>query len=229
MATKEYNKLLVRDLFFKLGQIVDKSNAAQNAYRSRMAELEAQRNTYLPEHIQKGQDEANSELKVKTQALFQDCQIQLDKLGSALIEMHSQFDLGNPALTNALKLIEISGKNLSYANVAGIIAQFPDDQASMRQLQTALKARDIIDGGLDKLIYNAGEAIDTLKQYASWVVAGKESTFIFGVQVGKIAKLENIDFPQGEPFPSFVGKPSMDDPSVARAAAGLPPIHPAGK
>lgn len=227
--SKDVNKAIVKEQFYRLGQIVDKAKAAQDAYQSELSKVDGYSKDYSPEYLTGLKDKVLGAYKAKRQALYQDTMTQLEKLSGALTELNGSLDLASPALSNALSLIQMTGNGLTFETAQKINANFINDQSSLRALQEAYRSAGVVsDGGLDRQIYDPTAAMQALGQYAQEaLVQDGFSPFRLGVEFGKIAKLENIDFKQGNPFPSMVNEPTSFDTNKvtdsARAAAGLPP------
>lgn len=228
MTTKDTLKAIIKEQFFLLGKIVDNVKSAQNDYAGQLAGIDALSKDYTPEYLASKKQAAIGEYRAKSQALYADAQKQLEKLSGALTEIHGSLDLSDPTLANAVSLIKSVGSGLSSDDKLKINAQFATNQPALKVLQAAYKSAGVVgDGGLDRQIYDPEVAVQVLDQYAQAALVGNScSPFCFGVEIGKIAKLEGIDFPQGEPFPSMAGNtPATIDVNkaseAARAAAGL--------
>jgi hypothetical protein len=161
------------------------------------------------------------------QSLQADVQTRLDELKVSLEEQHSELGLDNANWQNALKTIELAGKDLSGDTVRQITAQFAYDQPALRALQAVYKAKGLVyDGGIDAMIYDIPSTLNKLQNFARDAFSSENgSVFQFGVAVGKVANLEGVNFPLGNPFPSRIYEPSKIDVDgvieAARAAAGL--------
>ena len=139
----------------------------------------------------------------------------IDDMAKAATEKHAKINLANPALTNALKLIELSGKEISTETVNKINATFAGDQSALRALQGVYKAAGVVyDGGLEKQIYEPEMAYDTLKEFAYHSIMREGSLNDMAGAVSRLAKLEGIDFPQ------MIDETGANN--VMRRAAGLP-------
>jgi hypothetical protein len=224
--TKDVNKAIIREQFFRLEQIVKAAKAAENSYAAHLAEVNGLSTDYNTEFLAGKKQKIQNDFLVTKRMLYEDSKKQFEKLKTALLEFHSSLDLSDPALQTALELIKNVGNGLGYENVAKINAQFSGNQPALRILQAAYKAAGVVsDGGLDKQIYDPSSAITELDKFAYAALNQDGSVFKFGVAIGKIAALENVPFPEGNPFPSMVDKPSTVDVekvmTTARDAAGL--------
>jgi hypothetical protein len=227
MANRETNRMIVKEQFSHLEGIVKKGKEAKNAYSQALAGINALSKEYNPDYIAAQKQKAANTYGANSQGLYTSAMDHLEKLKGALLELNDQLDLTDPALKTALDLVKVAGSELSYADVAKINSSFVGNQPALRVLQAAYKAAGIkSDGGLDHMIYDPESAVGVLGQYAQAALVQDGSVFSFGVAVGKIAKLEGVDFPEGNPFPSMVDQPFTGDLTRAaeamRIAAGLP-------
>jgi len=226
---KDLLKAIVREQFYRVGENITKAKAAQDAHRQALANVEALSTDYKPEYIASQKAKAMSEFTAKNQALYSDTAAQLEKLKGALLELHGSLDLADPRWQNALKMVEMAGKDLSGDTVRQMVKQFEYDQPALTALQSVFKARGMpYDGGIDKMIYDPASAVEKLAEHAYvTLIQQGASPFSFGVAAGKIAALEGYGadvFPWANPFPSQAMAPVEHQVNVAsmRAAAGLP-------
>jgi hypothetical protein len=213
---KEYYRILVRDRFFKIGEIVKQAVKAKDAYRARLVELgnDLHKSTFTPDHLTTLREEARQELMQKNAALYDEFTTRVEELKLALVEAHSTLDLTNPALANALKMIELAGADLGVETIQKINAQFAFDQPALRALQAIYKARNVAyDGGLDSQVYSDSDAISSISQNGQYTLMAEGSINGLAGSIGKVAKLEGVDF-ETVPDPVAVGE-------AMRAAAGL--------
>jgi hypothetical protein len=225
MATKDINKAIVREQFFKLGKIIDRANEIRAAYTADLASIDKYTADYNEAYIQSQKDKALADLNLKYQELYEDTQKQLDKLQGALEELHGSLEI-SPALANAVSIIKSIGPDLSTESKRKLNAQFAHDQASLLVLQEAYKSAGAkYNGGLDRQVYSISDQLENLKKRAYDLSRQDISPFRFGVEVGRLATFEGVDFPQGNPFPTLAHVPSDVDLGVfektARNGAGL--------
>jgi hypothetical protein len=207
-------KAIVKEQLFTLGQINEKATKAKNNHRSRLAEIEKQKVNFSEEYLKDLQGKAQADMQAANQALYGDAMTQIEKLKSALVELHSSLDLGNPALTNALSLISVVGPDLGVENILRINAPFAGDQPSLRLLQAAYRAKGVaFDGGLDKQIYDPETAIQAIGSQVYAALQQGGSLNALAGAVGKLAAFELLEF---ETFPDTVGFSE-----AMRAGAGL--------
>jgi hypothetical protein len=217
VSLSEEGRALARERLFELSKIIQKAVRAKDAYRVLLGELanDENRAMFSPEHLAALKDAAKRELMDKNAALHDELTGRIDELRSALDQAHASLELDNPALTNALKMIELAGAELGYENIQRINAQFAHDQAALRLLQSVYKARGIVaDGGLDKQIYNLNDAIASISHFSEYALKGAGSLNQLAGAIGKVAQLEGFEF---ETLPDPVGFEE-----TTRRAAGLP-------
>ncbi len=217
MATeKERIKSLVTLRIEGIGRLLKSVVDAKTAYKKALADLEAQKETYSAEYITTKKEEALGALQGKMQAAYPDLDTRLDELGAGLTELHGTLNLDNPALANALKLIELGGPDLGAENVRNINASFIGDQPALRALQAVYKHVGVVyDGGLDRQIYEVESSIKAMKDmgYSALMREGTSLNSL-AAGIGKIAALEGVAF-DNLPDPQGV----ID---ATRSAAGLP-------
>ncbi len=123
-----------------------KIEAAQEKYKTRLAEIKAEevKRIWSPRAIDemraKAADERNRTCRVLVDAIesslatvkgnnsFEDCSLNLD----------------DPKLNNALRILELTGGNMSYSDQANLVAQFAGDFAGLRVLEGAFKKNHMV-------------------------------------------------------------------------------------
>jgi hypothetical protein len=139
----------------------------------------------------------------------------LQDLGKVAMEKSNVLNLNNPTLANAMKVIELSGKEIDSGTVKKINSQFAGDQSSLRALRDIYKARGVVyDGGLDKQIYEPESAFEHLGEWAYHSFIKEGSLNEFASAINKVASMEGIEFPK------TIDEAGAND--VMRNAAGLP-------
>ena len=212
---RDLQKSIAREQLFLLNKINVKATEAKNAYRKRLAEIEAQKENFVPEYISGLQEKERTDLQAANQKLYSEFMTQLEKLENALSELDNSLDLVDPGLTTALDLIKNVGKDLGVENVLRINSQFSGNQPVLKVLQSAYKAAGLAyDGGLDKQIYNFSSSIKAIGQQAEGTFLRGDSINTIAGVICKLAKLEGYqDF---ETLPDVIG---VDD--AMRRGAGL--------
>lgn len=171
----------------KVKKVVDLKTQLRNA----LADIENKRAVFLPAEIEKLINAAQSDYSSKLGSIGQEVNKSLDDLSLLINERDSELDLSNPALTNALNLIQTVGKKLPYETILQINENFLFDQPSLRVLQAAYKAADIAGtGNLEEMIYSPGELIANLKKDVDQTFNQDGSLNYFNSRFSKIAVLE---------------------------------------
>jgi len=191
----------IRDLnalrFENMDKIVlKKAVEAKQAYKKASANLQAQKETYTPEHIAEQSAKIKQDYAAKMAGIYEDLSPRLDELQASIQEAQSTLDLSDTALTNALKLIELGGKDLGVDNINKINQSFQGNQPALRALQVIYKARGLsYDGGIDKMVYDIEGSFNQLKGVAQATFLNQTASInSFASKVAKIASLEKFTF-----------------------------------
>ena len=127
----------------------------------------------------------------------------LEQLRKLIQERDQVLDLSNPALTNALTLIQAIGSDMSYEESERINQNFRNDQSALRALRSAYKANHVImTGSIDQMIYNVNDAINDLLVYAE---AGTLMDSTMNEFAGKFSKLAALEGMTTETTPDQIG------------------------
>lgn len=187
---------VVRERFFEMGQALKKAVQAKQDYKSALAKIEAQKDTYQPEYIEQMKAKAKQDYSGKLTAIHAEVAPKLDSLEKALAEKHSRLDLESPAWVNTLKLIDMGGASLSADVIQKINASFAGDVPSLKALQAVYKSKGIAyDGGLEKQIYDVNSSFENLRKNARQTFTTQETSInTFAGNIGKVAKMEGQEF-----------------------------------
>ncbi len=193
---------------------------AQENNKAAITKLTYYNKDYSPEYIQNFVDpkvtEANAGLAALKQASLEKIYGLIDDLNKLAEAKHAKLDLSNPAWTNALKLIELSGASIDADTVRKINAQFANDQSALRALRDIYKAVGVrYDGGISDMLYEPDVAFEALQRIAVDALSGSNTTLNeLSYAIQQVAAKEGIDFPeQVDPVGADNGM---------RMAAGLP-------
>jgi hypothetical protein len=189
---------------------------AKQAYRKTLAELEADKKNYSEQYISERKEKIKSDYAAKLAGFHQELTKDIDNLQASIQEMQSTLDLSDPAWSNALKLIELGGKDLTLETVNEINQSFLYNQPALRALQTVYRSRGVAyDGGIDKMLYNVDDEFNRVRQAAEATFKAQSAGInSFASQLAKIAKLEGYQF-EGNPDPDGFAE-------AAYRGAGLP-------
>jgi hypothetical protein len=153
----------MKQKFSELEKLLRQTAQARQDLKAVVAKLNAQRKDYSAEyaklHIDPKIMEAQADLKALHQARFDQVCAILQDLSKSATEKQAKLDLASPALSNALKVIELSGSSLDGDTVRKINASFKGDQSALRMLRDVYKAAGVqYDGGLNDQIYEPESA-----------------------------------------------------------------------
>ena len=202
MKRNENEKNAVNAAFDRLAHIIKKAIAVRNTTQNDLAKIDKSDGLT---------DAYKAELKRPVQAahdqvwgeLWEEYGEDVESLGKALAAWHGGLALDDPALANALKMIELGGSNLSTETILAINGQFVGQQPMLRALQSVYKAKGVVyDGGLDKQIYDLEPALESLNEwgYATFYRDGTLNSLANAV--AKLARMEGVDF---NPTPDEAG------------------------
>ena len=136
-------------------------------------------------------------MKVLHEAAYQRVGGLLRDLAQLAIEKHSRLNLVNPALANALILIQLSGKNIDGDTVRKINVQLTGDIPALKALKQIYKNTCVLyDGGLYQQIYKPEAQFEKLAEwnYHAFMQKGGSLNSLASI-ISKIAKLDGLDFP----------------------------------
>jgi uncharacterized protein (UPF0128 family) len=213
------------------GIYLGKANDAKAALDAKLANLSSREvNDMYTQSWKDGEiDKAKLDYRNKLIELYnKEIEPGLTALESSLEEQHSEVDA--EALQPTINILKTAGPEMDGETIRKLFIPFMHDQSALRVLQSTVKALGMkYDGGIDKMIYDIPATLSQLQRDArDAFLSGDISIFKFGVELGKLATFQGVDFPLGNPFPSRVSNPSTIDVNrvsdVARAAAGLSPV-----
>lgn len=220
MTDKQTLQMITREQFFTLGKLNQKAVEIRNAYRKKLSDLEAQKNTYSAEFLEKSRNDAEQAMKASMQNLHNEFTAQAEKLFAALTELHNSLDLADPKLQTALNVIntigpDLIGSDLETSTIQKINAQFAGDQSALKILRSAYKAKNIVfTDGIDDQIYSLTDAVLNITRQAG-------ETFLQGQSINALAAVES-KYAVLEGYADFE---KMPDPvgfdETLRAASGL--------
>lgn len=164
MNEREKNLALKKLKFENLHTLLKQAVAAKAAHREIMASIDGMINTYASEFIDQKRRDENVRYKSVLQGLAEKIIVGLGELQKHISDSAAVLDLENPALSNALKIIEFAGNSLEFDQIQKINSNFEGDRASLAVIQKAYKAAGMLtDGGLDKLLYNIEATFENLR------------------------------------------------------------------
>ena len=110
-----------------------------------------------------------------------------------------EFDLSDQALSNALAIIQASGKNLSYENQLMINEQFRHNQNALNLLRDIYHSQNIPTVHIDKMLYSPGAMIDHFEKLSSQTFALDGNINSLASEISKLAKHEGAESFQSTP------------------------------
>lgn len=168
------------------------------AIKSRDAHVEAMtqltmhgRETFSAEYVDREMQKKKVEFYSQMQQAYKGVENRLEELRTLLHDRDAVLDLTNPALTNALMLIQSTNGNPSHEQAIQINENFRYDQSALRALYSAYGGRDL--GNIGKMMYNLDETIDALQELARvGITQDGGSINFFANKFAQFAKIEGV-------------------------------------
>ena len=172
--------------------VVAEAVKVKDAFRAKMRDLNMHGTaTYSQEYLEKEIQKTKNNHAAVMATTNDQIEKRLDELLVFIRDRDAALDLGNPALTNALALIQTVGAGLSHDRLVKINANFVHDQSALSAIRDAYKAKGITNGGgIDGLIYDVQARIDKLKNLAIDGLLRDGSINYFSTELSKLATLE---------------------------------------
>lgn len=196
--------VIIEGIEFKIKGIVD----ARDEYRKAKNDLsKSGSEVYSQIYLDRKTKEINENYKSKMQTKHDELVNSLEQLRQLIKERDSALDLANPALGAALLVIQTLPTDPdrifeTHDQAQRINANFTD-QASLRALQSAYKARGLNSpGGINEMIYNVDDTINNLIDLAE---AGTLMDSTMNGFAGKFAKFAALEGIATESTPDMVG------------------------
>ena len=118
----------------------------------------------------------------------------LEKMSS---EAAANLDLSTPEFTAALKLIEMTGKNLDTEVASKMLSNFVGDQAALRALQPVFKSRGLYDTNLNNLLYEIGSTFEKLRELTDGAFMNLDGSInALSAEISRLAAKEGLEFPR---------------------------------
>ena len=140
----------------------------------------------------------------------------LDSMEQSVTKRHELLDLEDVKLSNALKIIQTAGSNITDDNIKNILNQFVGDQAGLRVLKQSLAGAGAKSSALlESVVYEPVSMFHDVRNAIEWHLNASQLVSVNQVahQIEKLAKYEGFEF-----------KTDIDPDSATeafRAAAGL--------
>lgn len=216
-------EIYIRDGFYNLQSFMKEQVKARDAYRKANADLRELEKTgdYKPEYIEKKRSEIDSDFRVKNAAAYKNALDLIGKLTGTMQTRYSEpLDLSDPALTNALNVINLAGANLDHLELNKIIDSFTGNPAALKTLRSVFQKQGMskAEERANSLLYEPAFVEQRLREVADSSIRQGGSLNAFAGEINKLAVKEGMSFP-------LDGGGSIDPVGVAeafRAGAGLP-------
>jgi hypothetical protein len=170
---------------------VKKAVSTKDTFRAKIEELSLPNEMYSDNYLETEISKEKKAYSAQMQKAYDDMVERLEQLRNLIHDRDVVLDLGNPAMTNALSLIQTVGGNLTYEEAVQINANFVHDQSALRALQSAYKRHGLVSpGNIDNMIYDLNSTIDNLKELAYHSFVQEGSLNYFAGKFSKFAKLE---------------------------------------
>lgn len=186
----------IRDQFAAVSKIITKAVRAKLDYKAYLAGLEKDKTIDL-ESVAALKKEAEKYTADQNAALNEEFKARLGELRAAIDKAHGSFDLGDPSLANALKLVEIAGSGLGAENLQTIRAQFANNQPALRALQAAYRSKGVFDGELDNQVYNVDTTFFNIAYAGEKAILRDGAIEDLAAAVGRVAMLEGVNLSDG--------------------------------
>lgn len=205
----------IENRFGEINGVIKTVVKAKNEYRAKLAELASDQaaSVYTADYIAALRRQAEADYRALRQSLYPDFVQALEGLYSFLSLSQANLDLSNPALSNALKMIEIAGASLDYETAQKINANFAGNQAALKAIQTLYKSAGCLDGGIGKMVYSLSDAVSQIANTGNAVLNGDASINQLSGLVEKLAGMEG--------FSVEIAKDLEGVTEAARQGAGL--------
>ena len=193
-SEKEKQQKVVTIVIQGIESFAKKITEARDAFHKAMEDLTMHgTETYSQLYLERKTNEVTAEFKAKMETMHKDLVERLESLRTLIQERDRVLDLSNPALTNALALIEAIGADMSEEEAVGINQNFFYDQKGLRALRSSYLAHGVNSpGNLDLLIYNLNDRIDELLGLAEGGTLGHAIMYGFTERFSKLAALEGV-------------------------------------
>lgn len=211
---KRYHRLQLKDQLAEIQSTMKGVLSAREELKKQVSRYQNSQDQFSVDYIngliQREQQTANSAYQsYKDKALKA-----LDKARQAVDNIHAIVDLGDIRMTNAIQIIQASGKSLKPEMARQLVNEFAGDQTALTMLQ-GIFASASYDGGLDSMIYNVESAfMEASNGIQDHFTSQDGSMNYVARRIAVIAKGEGVD------FPTVFDSTEVD--RYARKAAGLP-------
>lgn len=226
MDAKTWN-IHIKDRFFNLESFTRKQVDRRNKLRERRLELQKQASSgdYSNEYMERLFAQLDREQAENAEAAYAEA---LEHIGKLVETMQSRYaeplDLADPALSNALNIITLTGGNIEHAELVKLVDTFTGSPAALKTLRSVFERQDMGAGVelVNQRLYEPAFVAQRLAETAEQAFRQSGSLNGWASEVNKYAQREGLTFPKDG---------GTIDPAGAYAAmrrgAGLPEFEPA--
>lgn len=199
-TTKEQRALQAEKIERSLKSMQESLRAiylAKAKYKKDLAEVDKMRGVYQDDVCDQALADAkrlfNDDVNFFKKGLFES----FDSMEQAVAKRHEMLDLEDVKLSNALKIIQTAGSNITHDNVKMILSQFVGDQAGLRVLKESLagtgaKFTELLDG----VVYEPASVFHSVRSEAEGHLNPSQLVSVNQAarQLAKLAKYEGFEF-----------------------------------
>lgn len=179
--------------FKALEKVLKETAEARQEYKQNVQGLK-NKTDYSEEYKSKQEQKFQSELRTLQGKQHEKVVELLSEIEELAEEKHSELNLDSTEFQNALKLIELSGSNLS-ADTAGKINSNFKSFSALKALETVYDAQGIINkGNIENMVYEIPETYEYLRNASYETFMREGSLNSFSSSVSKVAEKEGIEF-----------------------------------
>lgn len=193
MNDREKQKIMIKNNLEWISDHLKKTAEIKNKYRMEIEKIRQSQDfsdQYKQDKLhQKRVEYSNALQESKTKFLDQ-----TKELRSLIDWRNKDFDLLDPALTNALAIIQAGGKKLSYENLEKINENFRHNQNALHTLKDIYENQGISTSQIDRMIYNPEQMITNLETLSNRIFTTDGNLNFLASEVSKFAQFEGVQF-----------------------------------
>lgn len=192
MNEKEKLNVMIKNNLEWINDHLKKTAELKDKYRMEIEKLKKSpdySDTYIQNAIEKRKIELSTMLDEQKNHFLK----QTKELRSLIRMREREFDLSDLALSNALAIIQASGKNLSYENQLKINDQFRHNQNALSTIRDIYVANGINPVHIEKLLISTDSMIDHYERLSSQTFALDGNLNNLAREVNNFAKIEGVE------------------------------------
>lgn len=188
--------------------------AARQTYKSELAKLERQKDTYSEEYLNEKTKKARQQLRAVQREQHEEMVRLLTGLQEKVEEKHGSLNLDNMAYQGALKTIELAGSKLPADVINNINSSLKGNMPALKAIRAVYEAQDMAyTGDIDEYIYDIPDTYDSLRRQSHDSIVQEGSLNSLATSISKAVKREGFE------FPTMVDEDGFQD--MMRQASGL--------